>query len=115
MSWSIDKKVSSFDKFLKAKKFAIHTLSTEQEEACWAFAGKEADRFSKINWKVSENELPIIEDSLGTFECKTIQQIDAGDHVILLGEVIDLNKNEKNPLLYYNRNIGAIPADWPNK
>lgn len=113
--WSIDKKVSSLDKFVKAEKFAVHTLSTEQEAACWAFAGKEADRFSKVEWKVSENGLPIIADSVGTFECKTIQQIDAGDHIILLGEVIDLNKAEKNPLLYYNRNIGPIPGNWPNK
>ncbi|MDR7075937.1 flavin reductase (DIM6/NTAB) family NADH-FMN oxidoreductase RutF [Neobacillus niacini] len=43
------------------------------------------------------------------------QQIDAGDHIILLSEVIDLNKAEKNPLLYYNRNIGPIPGNWPNK
>ncbi|HZG71545.1 MAG TPA: flavin reductase family protein [Chondromyces sp.] len=113
--WSIDKKVSSLDTFLKAGKFAVHTLSTEQEEACWAFAGKEADRFSQVNWKVSKNGLPIIEGSLGVFECKVIQQIEAGDHFILIGEVIDLNKEEKNPLLYYNRNIGPIPAGWPTK
>nr|WP_263326593.1 flavin reductase family protein [Neobacillus sp. Marseille-Q6967] len=112
--WCIDKKVSSLTKFLNAKKFAVHTLSSDQADACWAFAGKEPDRFSKVNWKVSDNGLPIITDSLGTFECRTIQQIDAGDHVILLGEVIDLNKQDKDPLLYFNRKIGPIPTNWPN-
>ncbi|KAB2336254.1 flavin reductase family protein [Cytobacillus depressus] len=113
--WSIDKRASSLDKFIKAKNFAVHTLSSDQADACWAFAGKEPDRFSKVNWKTSEHGLPIIIDSLGTFECKTIQQIDAGDHVILLGEVIELNKQDKAPLLYFNRNIGPIPENWPNK
>src|SRR4051812_38493608 len=45
--WSIDKKVSSFNQFMKSDKFAVHTLATGQIDACWAFAGKEADRFSK--------------------------------------------------------------------
>lgn len=112
--WCIDKKVSSLRAFLRTEKYAIHTLSADQADACWVFAGKEPDRFSKVNWKTSANGLPIIEDSLGIFECKTIQQIDAGDHVILLGEVIDLQKQEKEPLLYFNRNIGGIPENWPN-
>lgn len=113
--WSIDKKVSSLSAFMEAEKFVVHTLATDQIDACWAFAGKEADRFSKVNWKVSENGLPVITDSLGILECKTIQQIDAGDHIILLGEVIEIKKEDKNPLLYYNRNIAPIPANWPEK
>ncbi|WP_237562771.1 flavin reductase family protein [Bacillus dakarensis] len=112
--WSIDKKVSSLNQFLEAEKFAVHTLATDQDDACWAFAGKEADRFSKVKWEVSKNQLPIIKDSLGTLECKKVQQIDAGDHFILLGEVIDLNVQEKEPLLFFNRNIGSIPKNWPN-
>jgi flavin reductase (DIM6/NTAB) family NADH-FMN oxidoreductase RutF len=43
--WSIDKKVSSLDAFMMAEKFVVHTLSTDRTDACWAFAGKEADRF----------------------------------------------------------------------
>ncbi|WP_174727218.1 flavin reductase family protein [Mesobacillus harenae] len=113
--WCIDKRVSSFDTFIKADHFAVHTLSSDQAAACWAFAGKEPDRFSTVNWKESEHGLPIISDSLGTLQCKTVQQIEAGDHVILLGEVIDLNVQEKEPLLYFNRNIGKIPANWPNE
>lgn len=113
--WCIDKKSSLIQPFISTDKYVVHTLSSDQAEACWVFAGKEPDRFSKVDWKVSQNGLPIIEGSLGVFECKTVQQIDAGDHVILLGEVIDLQKQEKEPLLYYNRNIGAIPENWPNR
>jgi flavin reductase (DIM6/NTAB) family NADH-FMN oxidoreductase RutF len=112
--WCLDKRFSSFTAFLKAEKFAVHILAAEQADACWAFAGKEPDRFSKVKWELSVNGLPIISDSLGTLECKTVQQIDAGDHVILLGEVIGLKAEEKEPLLYYSRNIGTIPDRWPD-
>ena len=113
--WCIDKRVSSYDAFIKAENFAVHTLSENQADACWAFAGKEPNRFSKVNWKKSDNDLPIIMESLGLLECKTVQQIDAGDHTILIGEVIKISKQDKSPLMYYSRNIGGIPANWPNK
>ena len=113
--WCIDKRSSALNAFLQGGKYAVHTLAVDQAEACWAFAGKEKDRFSKVQWETSSNGLPIIKDSLGIFECKTINKIDAGDHFILLGEVIDLSVNEKEPLLYYNRNVAGIPADWPNQ
>ncbi|WP_342433723.1 flavin reductase family protein [Neobacillus sp. FSL H8-0543] len=110
--WCIDKKSSSYETFLKAGRFAVHTLSSDQTEACWAFAGKSSDRFVEVNWYTSENKLPIIKDSLGTLECLTVQQIDAGDHIILVGEVIELSKNDKEPLLFYNKKAGTIPKDW---
>ncbi|WP_251551421.1 flavin reductase family protein [Neobacillus muris] len=111
--WCIDKNSSSLDAFLQADKYAVHTLSEQQKEACWAFAGKEKDRFSKVHWESSSNGLPIIKDSLGVFECKTVSKSEAGDHIILLGEVIDLSITDQSPLLYYNRNVGPIPEGWP--
>lgn len=111
--WSIDRKVSSFEIFCNTGHFAVHVLASDQAEACWAFAGKEPDRFSKVNWTLSENKLPIISGVLGVMECQTSQKIDAGDHVILIGEVLSLSKQEKKPMLYYSRNVGPIPDNWP--
>lgn len=112
--WCIDKRSSALNAFLNGDKYAVHTLTVDQAEACWTFAGKEKDRFSKVTWGTSPNGLPIINDSLGVFECKTVNKIDAGDHYILLGEVIDLSFTEGNPLIYYNRNVGSIPEEWPH-
>lgn len=111
--WCIDNRSTSLEAFQKAEGFAVHVLSNEQQEQCWAFAGKDPDRFSKANWQQSKNNLPVIADSLGILECKTIQQIDAGDHTIFLGQVIDIEKYDKEPMLYFRRNVGKIPANWP--
>ncbi|TKH03442.1 flavin reductase family protein [Peribacillus simplex] len=111
--WCIDKKSTSLEAFQQAKGFVVHVLSDEQAEQCWTFAGKDPDRFSKSNWSLSKNNMPVIADSLGVLECKTIQQIDAGDHFIFLGQIIDIDKQEKEPLLYFRRNVGEIPAEWP--
>ncbi len=110
--WCIDQKASTYHSFASCDKFAVHILAADQKEACWSFAGKEPDRFSKVTWSFSEHHLPIISDSFGTMQCQCVNRIKAGDHTILIGEVISLSKNDKDPMLYFRRNVGAIPETW---
>lgn len=110
--WCIDRGVSTFQDFCSADKFAVHILASDQADACWAFAGKSPNRFSTVNWNLSENNLPIISGALGVLQCQTVNRIDAGDHVVLIGEVISLKKYNKAPLLYFNRKVGPIPNSW---
>lgn len=112
--WSLDKKSSHLDAFKKAKGFAVHILAVEQGDLCWAFAGKNEDRFADANWTRSDNDLPVIADTLGVMECQTFKSIEAGDHVIFIGQIIEIEKHDKEPLLYFRRNVGGIPAGWPD-
>jgi flavin reductase (DIM6/NTAB) family NADH-FMN oxidoreductase RutF len=110
--WSIDRKASTYKVFTECAHFAVHVLAGDQKTACWGFSGKESDPFSKVNWKISEHNLPVISDVFGLMECKSVQRIEAGDHTILVGEVINLVKNDKEPMLYFRRNVGNIPENW---
>lgn len=111
--WCIDRRVSTFKDFCWADKFAVHVLASDQGDACWAFAGKSPDRFATVNWELSQYKLPIITGALGVLQCETVNRVDAGDHVVLFGEVISLKKDNKDPLLYFNRKVGTIPKNWP--
>lgn len=111
--WCIDNKASSFEAFQECDGFAVHTLASDQKELCWSFAGKEQDRFSTAEWSVSEYKLPILNGSYGVMQCTKLQRINGGDHTILIGEVVDQQKNDKEPMLYFRRNVGAIPSNWP--
>ncbi|MEH7125122.1 flavin reductase family protein [Bacillus sp. JJ1773] len=111
--WSIDHGVSSLKEFTEGGKFAVHVLAAEQRELCKVFASKHEDRFSTCEWSLSENGLPIIENVVGVFECKTFKAIEAGDHTVLIGEVMDIKvEKEKDPMLYHRRVFGPIPADF---
>ncbi|WP_352921073.1 flavin reductase [Peribacillus simplex] len=63
---------------------------------------------------IIKKNLPVISGSLGVLECKAIQKIDAGDHIIFIGQIINIDKKDKEPLLYFRRNVGMVPAGWPN-
>lgn len=110
--WSIDKKSSSYPVFLEVEKFAVNILAEDQAEICNLFASKVADRFSQCKWGTSERQLPLIAGSLSHLECKTVNRVDAGDHIIFIGEVIHIHNEEKDPLLYHRRSIGAIPESF---
>lgn len=111
--WSIDHRVSSLKEFTEGGKFAVHVLHGEQQELCKTFASKVEDRFSGCNWSYSKNDLPIIEGAFGVFECKTFKAIEAGDHTVLIGEVIDLQiEPSKDPMLYHRRVFGPIPEEF---
>ena len=111
--WSIDKNSGSCEIFKKAEKFSINILAGNQQDICWTFSSKsEQDRFSKQPWRLSENNLPVLENVFASLECKKVEQIDAGDHFILIGEVIDLNKNRQEPMLYFRRKVGSVPDQW---
>lgn len=107
--WSIDKNSRSLKSFLNADRFAVNILSENQEEICFSFSGNDnKERFNNVSWELSHYNLPVINESLALLECEKQQQIEAGDHYILIGKIIHIRKNDKKPLLYYNRNVQPI-------
>ncbi|MEK5068362.1 flavin reductase family protein [Sporosarcina sp. FSL K6-1508] len=112
--WSIDKRVSTYSDFLSTEKFSVNILAEDQSDLCTLFSSRVADRFSQCDWKESDLQLPVLSNTLAVLQCKTVQQIEAGDHTILIGEVLDIQNEGKEPLLYHRRNIGAIPESFYN-
>lgn len=112
--WSIDKNVGTYDEFLKTDQFAVNILASDQGNLCTLFATRGEDRFAKCEWEKSALNLPVLSDTLATFQCKTYRQVDAGDHMILIGEVVDIRQEDKEPLLYHQRRFGGIPKEFYN-
>jgi len=110
--WSIDKRSKSLGKFMNADQFAVNILASDQAKICFLFSSKEVDRFAQCEWQRSENNLPILGDAASILECENVQQVEAGDHVILIGKVINIINTEKAPLLYHKRSVGEIPKTF---
>jgi len=109
---SIDKKSKSLGDFTSTKKFAVNILASDQEKLCFLFSSKEVDRFSQCEWQRSSNNLPILTNTASVLECESVQQIEAGDHVILIGKVTNIINADKAPLLYHQRSVGEIPKTF---
>ena len=113
--WSIDKRVSTYNHFTNSKKFAVHILAGDQSELCYLFAARDVDRFSNCEWETSEYKLPILKNVAAILQCETYQTVEAGDHMIIIGKVIDITGDNRAPLLYHKRHTGEIPSQFYNE
>lgn len=100
LSICIGKSADSVDVFKVADGFAINILSEKQKETSSLFASKRADKFNLTKWGKGPAGNPILDSVCAWFDCKLQQQIDAGDHVILIGKVQGFDYNDQNGLGY---------------
>ena len=86
--FSLRKASSLLDTFTEAESFAINILSQSQEVLSGRFASsKIADKFDGVAWHPGPSGTPLIDDCLASFECRVHARHEAGDHVIVIGEV----------------------------
>jgi len=99
--WSLNRRSANLDTFRCADHFAINVLSAAQHALCWRFARPtEGDRFDGVALTPSRLQLPVIEDSLATFECSKYDMYEAGDHVVFVGRVEDFSKGSGDALIF---------------
>lgn len=108
--WSPAKASYRFDQFESAKHFAIHVLDHSQAELATQFA-RNAQSFDHCDWRMSEQGVPIIDNTIACFECQRVSTIDGGDHAIVVGKVVRVVNRGGEPLMFvggqYGRFVGA--------
>ena len=71
-----------------AAHFAVNVLQTGQQPASIRFSTRHEDRFGANDWSRGEFGAPVLQESLGVFECERYAVYDGGDHHILVGRVV---------------------------
>lgn len=110
----VGKAAFTHDLLLETGTFGVNILNSKQLQIGKRFAEKHGnyiDRFSDLNVVTGSTGSPLMADALAWLECRTIKAVDAGDHTIFIGEVIDSAINGGEPLLYVNRMWGSFRED----
>lgn len=95
-------KLSSFEVFNSCRHFAVNILAEDQQDISNTFASGKGDRFADIAWHADEHGCPIIDGCVAHFSCSTYNTSDAGDHILLIGQIQQFATNDK-PGLGYSR------------
>ena len=103
--WSPAKGANRFPIFAPAEHYAIHVLAADQQEACAAFA-KSKDAFDQVTWANGPHDVPLIEGTRARFLCQKAAAHDAGDHVIIVGKVLNATSNPGPALTFHNGQYG---------
>jgi flavin reductase (DIM6/NTAB) family NADH-FMN oxidoreductase RutF len=92
-----------------ARKFAVNILGEHQEELSRLFAQKGADRFGQAEWHVGVGGSPVLHDVLAYIDCEFWAEYDGGDHIIVVGRVLDLGvTHDAGPLVFFRGQYGRL-------
>ncbi|WP_198266433.1 flavin reductase family protein [sulfur-oxidizing endosymbiont of Gigantopelta aegis] len=101
------KKAAFSDLLKEGTRFSVNILGIHQEDVSNYFAGAKMDMDeSQVHYEhlfSDTDAAPRLKDCLASFSCKINKQYDGGDHWIVVGEVLDLYKQDKQaePLLFF--------------
>ena len=100
--FSLDKKSTKLKIFKESKTITINILSNKQEMISNNFAKKNPN-WKEVDYDVLKNGNPIIKNCVANLDCKILDKIKKGDHIIFICKVAKvLNNNKLKPLIYYN-------------
>lgn len=109
----IDRSSRSLPTLLEAKSFVVHFLDESAADLSAVFASRSEDKFAGLDWTPSRfaGGAPVLREGVVAHaECRTQDEVEAGDHVILVGRIEAGARHEGSPLMYYQRQYGAWPA-----
>jgi flavin reductase (DIM6/NTAB) family NADH-FMN oxidoreductase RutF len=105
--WSPAKSSSRFAIFANAPAFSIHVLAADQASIGARFVRGGAG-FDGLAYNLSPQGVPLIEGTLARFDCTLHAAHDGGDHVIVVGHVINVKAKDGAPLVFAGGSYGGF-------
>ena len=106
------KSANSYPVFAKCEHFAVSILRPHHAELARRFASKNGDKFAQGRFRRTSSGRIVVDEALAVIECSPYRLYDAGDHVIIVGQVRVVGVAEGgSPAVYFNRGFSTICAD----
>lgn len=94
--------------------FNVHILSEEHATLGAWFAGGRDDKFEGVAYTWSKRGLPLLSECHTRMECSLEGEHGGGDHVIVVGLVVNAQCSpDLKPLLYFRRGFRTLGSDAP--
>jgi len=108
--WSVDKASPLYAGFAAASHYAVHVLNENQQQMSHRFADDSIDKFAGLNIGRGINELPLLDQYIALLQCEVVDRHEAGDHLILIGQVLDIQLEPNDPLLFFSGGYRSLQA-----
>jgi flavin reductase (DIM6/NTAB) family NADH-FMN oxidoreductase RutF len=111
VAFAPSKASTSWPRIRRSGSFCVNVLGDEQADVSRAFAASGGDKFKGLVWEAASTGSPVLENSLAWIDCCVVAEHEAGDHVIVVGQVVNLAATTAgNPLLFYRGGYGRFAA-----
>jgi 3-hydroxy-9,10-secoandrosta-1,3,5(10)-triene-9,17-dione monooxygenase reductase component len=105
------KSSSTWPAIRDAGRFCVNVMAAHHEDVVRRFAARGVDRFAGVEHQPSRSG-PALTDAVAWIHCRLDAEHDAGDHTVVLAEVLELDaRDEATALVFWRGAYG--PASLP--
>lgn len=107
---SLDRRSRMLGRALQARRFAVNILSEAMRAHALHFAGRADETLTDL-FVEHHHDLPVLRNAAAVIVADLVKQVEAGDHVLLIGHVRHLDRNPvAEPLVYHAGQFGSLAA-----
>lgn len=106
----VDKGSATLAPLQESGVFALNILAVDQDKISNTFASKGEDKFAEVPTETGLLGVPLITGALAAAEFRVTQSVEAGDHIIVIGEAVSSRTEDRAPLLYFRGKYRVIGA-----
>ena len=99
--WCLQSDAPSKVAFGACTHFGVNVLAATQHNLSRQFATPAEDKFAGVETHDGAAGIPLLDGALAHFICRNVRQLDAGDHVIVIGEVEHFKTFAGEPLVFH--------------
>jgi 3-hydroxy-9,10-secoandrosta-1,3,5(10)-triene-9,17-dione monooxygenase reductase component len=101
------KSSSTWPHIRAAGRFCVNILAYDQRAACLQFARPGCDRFAGVAYH-ERGGAPALDDALAWIDAAIHAEHDAGDHTVVLADVLAIDATERAPLVFFRGRYGTF-------
>ena len=105
--WCLAKESNRFEAFRVAQHYSIHVMAQDQQDLALRFA-RDGLEFSHTGWSTDVAGRPQLEQCLARFDCTLFACHEAGDHLILVGQVEQVMHRTGQGLIFKRGQFGGF-------
>ena len=105
----VDRTSETQGSIARGGSFAVNVLAAEDEDLARRFAhGDRGERFEGLALSQGGSGSPILSRALAWLDCRVKVIHEAGDHSIVVGEVLSCDARDGEPLVFFNGEFHGI-------
>ncbi|MEV4103897.1 flavin reductase family protein [Nonomuraea sp. NPDC049649] len=109
VSFCVAHSSTSWPRLRAAQVITVNILAEHQRAVCAQMATRGGDKFAGLTWRESPGGNPVLDGALAWIDCRVEAEHPAGDHVIVVARVLQLDTHaDGGPLVFYNRSYGGF-------
>jgi len=111
VSFSIATSSNTWPLLREAAHLGVSVLADHHDAVCRQLAGPTDQRFASLPFRSTEDGAVLLDEAVATFDCSIHQEIEAGDHLVVLLALHRVSDGgDRTPLVFHRSGFATLSA-----